>query len=511
MFFSHAEGGRCRFSITAACGAGFLLFGYDQGVFGGLLDNEPFLRTFGFPDTTIQGQIVATYDIGCIIGTLVSMFAGDKLGRRRSILIGCCILLVGAILQTASYSLAQMIIGRVIAGIGNGMNTIAIPIWQAETARAQDRGKLIVAQLVTNIFGIVITNWMNFGFTYIPHSPVSWRFPLAFQCFFALITTFLVLISPESPRWLVMKHRVSEAQEVLAKLTARPTNDPDVVEGIQTLVASINHEAEVQKSLLLKEIFTRNSKQQTLRRLLLGAGTAFFQQVGGTNVIAYYLPIVLTRSVGLSNRMSLVLSACDSMSLMFWGSMAALLIDRVGRKKLMLMGVSASSICFALVAVGLRYGGPDNKGMSVLAVVFIFMYYVFYGMSLLSIPYMYPAEINSQKMRNIGTSFATTVNWLFVYVVVVVTPTAIANIQWRYYMLYAIFNFCFIPVIWWFYIETANLSLEQVDRLFEIKHDAGKDVSWSKAARIALTEPRMRSELEAGKDHVSSEHCEVVA
>lgn len=158
MFFQESQGKPLQFGVTAACGAGFLLFGYDQGVFGGLLDNEPFLKTFGYPDATIQGQIVATYDIGCIIGTLVSMFFGDKLGRRRCILIGCCILIVGAVLQTASYSLAQMIVGRVVAGVGNGMNTVAIPVWQSETARADNRGKLIVAQLVTNIFGVVITN-----------------------------------------------------------------------------------------------------------------------------------------------------------------------------------------------------------------------------------------------------------------------------------------------------------------------------------------------------------------
>lgn len=158
MLLQNTRGRTLRYGITAACGAGFLLFGYDQGVFGGLLDNESFLRTFGFPGATIQGQIVATYDIGCIIGTLVSMYAGDKLGRRRCILTGCVVLIIGAILQTASYSLAQMITGRVVAGIGNGMNTIAIPIWQAETARPKDRGKLIVFQLVTNIFGIVITN-----------------------------------------------------------------------------------------------------------------------------------------------------------------------------------------------------------------------------------------------------------------------------------------------------------------------------------------------------------------
>lgn len=101
---------------------------------------------------------MATYDLGCIIGTIVSMCTGDKLGRRWSILIGCCILLVSAVLQTASYFLAQMIVGRVICGVGNGMNMIAIPIWQSETARPGDRGKFIVAQFVTNVFGIVITN-----------------------------------------------------------------------------------------------------------------------------------------------------------------------------------------------------------------------------------------------------------------------------------------------------------------------------------------------------------------
>lgn len=349
---------------------------------------------------------------------------------------------------------------------------------------------------------------MNYGFTFIPQSPVSWRFPLAFQCFFALVTITLVLITPESPRWLIMKNRVGEAQHILARILSRPDDDPIVISEIQHSLAALQHEAEVQRSVVLKEIFTRNSKQQTLRRILLGAGTAFFQQVGGTNVIAYYLPVVLTRSVGLSSRMALILSAVDSMSLMFWGSIAALLIDRVGRKRLMLMGAAASSVCFALVAVGLRYGGPDNKGMSILAVVFIFVYYVFYGMSLLSIPYIYPAEINSQKMRNVGTSFATTVNWLFVYVVVVATPTAIQNIKWRYYMLFAIFNLCFLPVIWYFYVETASLSLEQVDRLFEIKHDGGKDMSWADATRIARTEDE-DLQMHGEKDEINAEHYEM--
>ncbi|KAF7553664.1 hypothetical protein G7Z17_g3448 [Cylindrodendrum hubeiense] len=489
MFFANSEGDTLNYGITAACGAGFLLFGYDQGVFGGILSNEHFLRTFNYPNATMQGQIVATYDIGCILGTLLSIWVGDKIGRRRCILLGCCILIAGGIIQTASSTLAPMIVGRIVAGVGNGMNTIAIPIWQSETAKASHRGKLIVLQLVTNIFGIVITNWMNYGFTFVPNSAISWRFPLGFQCFFAIVTICLVLVTPESPRWLVMKDRVTEAQGILARLMAKPQDDAEVDSEIQYLVASVHHEAESNKSVTVKEIFS-GGPQQTFRRILLGAGTPFFQQVGGVNVIAYYLPVVLVRSFGMTERMALILSACDSISLMFWGAMAAFLIDRVGRKKLMLFGVSTSSVCFALVAVGLRYSGKnnENRGMSIFAVVFIFMYYVFYGLSLLSIPYMYPAEINSQRMRNVGTSIATAVNWSFVYVVVTITPIAIENIQWKYYMMYAIFNFCFIPIIYQFYVETANLSLEQVDRLFEIKHEGGKGMSWDQATKLARAE-----------------------
>lgn len=93
-------------------------------------------------------------------------------------------------------------------------------------------------------------------------------------------------------------------------------------------------------------------------------------------------------------------------------------------------------------------------------------YHIFYGMSLLSIPYMYPAEIHSQRIRNISTSIYTAVNWTCVYIVVVIAPTAIDSIGWKCYLIYAIFVFAFVPIVWRLYVETANLSLEQVDRLF---------------------------------------------
>lgn len=123
-----------NWAITATAGAGFLLFGYDQGVMSGLLTGPAFTRTFPSIDTnagahgssSLQGTVTAIYEIGCFFGSLICMVWGEQLGRRRSIALGCIILSIGAAIQASSYSIAQLIVGRIVAGLGNGMNTSTI-------------------------------------------------------------------------------------------------------------------------------------------------------------------------------------------------------------------------------------------------------------------------------------------------------------------------------------------------------------------------------------------------
>lgn len=122
------------YAITAAAGSGFLLFGYDQGVMSGLLTGNAFTRQFPEIDTTnggngsssLQGTVVAIYEIGCFFGALMAFAFAERFGRRWSIIIGCAILTVGAAIQCASYSIAQLIVGRIVAGLGNGINTATI-------------------------------------------------------------------------------------------------------------------------------------------------------------------------------------------------------------------------------------------------------------------------------------------------------------------------------------------------------------------------------------------------
>ncbi|KAM5345669.1 hypothetical protein ACJ41O_011530 [Fusarium nematophilum] len=479
MFLNSLEGTALTAMITFASGSGFALFGYDQGVFGALLGNDDFIKTFDDPDPTLQGQITATYDLGCFAGAIFAMWWGDRVGRKLTIAWGCAILVVGAIMQTAAYHVPVMIIGRFIAGIGNGMNTAAIPVWQSETVDARHRGRFMVLQLALNQVGNVMAQWLNYGMSFIPTNPVSWRFPLAFQCFFAALTVLFLPWLPDSPRWLAMKGRNEEAYTVLKRLGGQKRTEEHTKELYDLMLENLRHEAEAPK-FEFKSLF-KDDSLQTTRRMLLGAGTQAMQQWGGINVVTYYLPVVFA-SLGVGRNLSLILGACNAMNLMISTCVGATYVESFGRKKMMVWGAAVQALCFALVSTGLGIG---TKQWQSVAVAFVFGYYTTFGLSWIAVPWMYPAEVNTQRMRIAGAGVATATNWICNYAVVLVTPIGIDEIGWKYYLIYAVLNAVFVVIVQVFYVETAKLTLEEIDELFE-KHAAldgvvageGTDKDW---------------------------------
>jgi MFS family permease len=122
-------------------------YGYDQGVFGNVIISENFLHTFGYPSANMQGVMTSIYNIGCFIGAMSTVWTGDILGRPRQILLGSTIIGIGAIIQTCSWTVASMMVGRIVAGLGTGMNTATAGVWQAETSKMNSRGKLVIIQM----------------------------------------------------------------------------------------------------------------------------------------------------------------------------------------------------------------------------------------------------------------------------------------------------------------------------------------------------------------------------
>lgn len=149
--------------------------------------------------TTLLGTITAIYDVGCFLGAMFAFWIGERLGRKKTILLGTSIMLIGAVLQTSSFSVGQMMTARIISGIGNGLNSSTAPVWQTETATADLRGKLVIFENVLLLVGFSLANWLNYGFSFVS-GPVSWRFPLAVQLIFIIALFFLVPWLPESPR-----------------------------------------------------------------------------------------------------------------------------------------------------------------------------------------------------------------------------------------------------------------------------------------------------------------------
>ncbi|PYH89650.1 general substrate transporter [Aspergillus ellipticus CBS 707.79] len=468
------------FWITFSCATDMALFGYDQGVFSGVIVTQDFLEVHdlvGPTKTDTLSTVAAIYNVGCFIGAIVAFTLGERLGRKQSIVWGTGIILVGAVLQATSYSLPQIFVGRVVLGVGNGINTSNAPIWQTEISSAHLRGKAIMIEMLVNISGFVLANWINYGLSFVGGA-VSWRFPIAFQLIFTLILFAIVPWLPESPRWLMAHGYQTEAVEVLSCLGAKSVDDTYISTQRNEIKYSIQYERA--NAVRWKDMFKRNKTNdtKTLRRLFLGAGTQFMQQFGGINVMSYYLPTVLINAVGLSNRMARLLTACNAVSHLIFACLAVLLIESLGRRGLMLVSTCGQLLCFTIITALLRYAemGPSKTEVASASIVFFFLFYISFGLGMLGVPWLYPTEISSIPMRTKGAAIATATNWITNFVIVEITPIGIQNIGWKFWVIWVIFNALFLPIIYFFYPETgsiinangspANRTLEDLDAYY---------------------------------------------
>ncbi|PWY66506.1 general substrate transporter [Aspergillus sclerotioniger CBS 115572] len=463
-------GGWLTVWITVACATDMTLFGYDQGVFSGVVVTENFLETLdlvGSGKTQVLSTVTAIYDVGCFFGAILAFSFGERLGRKKSIIWGTSIMAVGTILQASSYNLAQMFVGRVVSGLGNGINTTTAPIWQTETSSARWRGRLVIFEMLMNLAGYCLVNWINYGLSFHGGS-VAWRFPIAFQFFFIFVLFATVPWLPESPRWLMAQGRIPEAIEVIACIEAKSVNDPYISTQRNEIEYSIQYERE--NAVSWRDLFLgkKTNDTKTLRRLVLGAGTQFMQQFEGVNVISYYLPTVLMESVGLSNKMSRLLTACNAVSYFVFTSGAVLLVERWGRRGLMMISTIGQFFSFLLITIMLRFSGtqPNGEKFASASIVFFFLFYIAFGMGMLGVPWLYPTEISSLPMRTKTAAVSTATNWIMNFVVVEITPIGIQSIGWKFWVIWTVFNAAFLPVIYLFYPETANRTLEDLDAYY---------------------------------------------
>jgi len=207
----------------------------------------------------------------------------------------------------------------------------------------------------------------------------------------------------------------------------------------------------------------RDGGQRFRYRTLLGIGGQFMQQLSGINLITYYAPVIFQQSVGLAHNISLLLAGFNGIAYFFSSLPPIWILDRLGRRKLMLFAAAGQACCMAVLA-GTVWDG--SKASGVVAVVMLFLFNFFFAIGLLAIPWLLPAEYAPLAIRTRAASLSSASNWIFTFLVVEITPISIKSIGYRTYIYFAIFNALFLPLIYFFYPETSKLSLEEIDDLF---------------------------------------------
>ncbi|KAK3077165.1 hypothetical protein LTS18_011042, partial [Coniosporium uncinatum] len=304
QFNLFGRGLKLRVAITVACEMAFILFGYDQGVFSGIVGNPHFLDTVSHPGEGLLGIIVSIYNLGCFTGCIMTLFLGEHFGRRRSMWIAMVWIIVGGALQASSYGVPQLMIARFITGIGTGIETSTVPMYQSELSKAHQRGRLVCSEAMFVGVGIVIAYWFDYGMNFTEGS-IAWRLPIACQVIFAFVVIGLVFGLPESPRWLYNKGRNEEAVKVLCDVYDYDTDHPEFIRESNQILHAIEIETHNTASSWW-DIF-KQDEVQTGKRVLLAYGMQFMNQVGGINLVVYYVPTVLEQNVGLTRNLSLLL------------------------------------------------------------------------------------------------------------------------------------------------------------------------------------------------------------
>ena len=480
---------------------------------GGIIVTSDFLDTLQLRNNaSLLGTVTALYDVGCLFGAIFAMCYGEALGRKRSIMLGTTVMAIGALLQTAAYGVPQMIVGRIVAGLGNGLNTSTAPVWQGETSQSKWRGKLVFVEMVLNIGGYSLSNWITYGFSFLP-GPVSWRFPLAFQFIFMIVLWVTVPWLPESPRWLIAHGRSDEAREIIANLEDKDPYDSYITTAYTEIVDAVEYER--QNAVSWSQIFRGKVGSQggtsSVRRLLLGAGTQAMQQLAGINVTTYYLPTVLMESVGMTEKMSRLVAACNSISYLLAGVVGIPSVEHWGRRPLFMFGALGQAFCYLLITILIAFneklGYPYQEQVASASIAFFFAYYVFFACGFQGIPWLYPVEINSLSMRTKGAALATATNWAMNFMVVEITPVGIQNLGYQFYIIWTVLNFSFVPIIYFFYPETANRALEDIDIFFRdnnaiFVHRNPEALSRKRPARYIEMERELVHHAEAKADEM---------
>lgn len=433
------------------------LFGYDQGVFSSIITTPRFKAQFNNPTAFEIGSIVAVLEIGALMTSISMSLIADKLGRRRTTRLGALIFTVGGFIQSIATTTWHLFIGRFISGLGIGLLSGTAPTYIVEIAPQKLRGAFATAQFTVNVAGYTSSIWIDY-FSSLINSNWSFRLPLTLQVVFGSILFFGTFLLVESPRWLLQHDHDEEGLIVLADLFANgEVHSPE----------AISHFTDIKQDVLLSKLDPPLSLYATIirypRRIIMGCSSLLFAQFNGINLISYYAPLVF-EAAGWKGRQAIEMTGYNAIVYLLSTIPPWWLVEHWGRKPLLVIGGFGMMASLILVAYCSSWGSNDG---AFLVVIFVIIYNSLFGLSWGPIPWQLAPEVLPTKARASGSSLATATNWLSNFIVGELAPIGLEVLEWRLYLIHALSCLVSIIVVWFIYVETKGVKLEDMDSMFD--------------------------------------------
>lgn len=433
-----------------------------------------FENDFGYSkkdQTQVNSNCVSILQAGAFFGCFIIWPLTDWLGRRLGLLICATVFIIGSILQVInSHSIGLFYAGRVISGLGVGGATVLVPMFSAEMAPKNIRGKLGSCFQLFFAVGVTISYWVDYaaksGLS--SKSSTQWQVPIGLQLVPGAILALGMLFVKESTRWLAKKGRNEQAYASLVWVRGG-VDSAETREEFAEIQNGVELELRESEGVTWKELLLPSNRY----RIFLAITVQTCAQLTGNTSLAYYAPQIFD-SIGAGNKSLFVTGFFGLVKIAGVSTFQFLLVDRIGRKKPFMGGAFMMGTFMLIIAcLGATHPPPktataathiNSYGATSIAMVYLEAFS--YNMSWGPLPWLYIGEIFPSRIREIGIACGAASQWLFNFVMSQITPHAIANIGWRTFLMFAIFNYAIILYSFFLLKETAHRSLEEMEVVF---------------------------------------------
>ncbi|WVW83553.1 hypothetical protein I302_105574 [Kwoniella bestiolae CBS 10118] len=457
--------------VLMAVSVGSFNYGLSFGVASAIIGLEGFLDYFSLHlagenasyASSMQGAFTGLFFAGGFFGSFFFAWLADKIGRKRALGIMSIVALIGSIISAVSVHIGMLIAGRIITGLASGGMNVIPPMFQSEVSVAEHRGQNVGLHGFMFVAGLATANWAGLGAVFSSNMALQWRLLLALQAVPSILLLVLGVWLPETPRWLILNGRPDEALITLKKLhdDGSDAEHQRALDEQSEIVRQI--ELDSRHDTSWSALFARPS---TRRRILLGIFVMFFQQSTGQNVL-YGLQINSLNSLGLIGWKASLIISCYVTWAAVLNFVGAALLDRVGRRTMMLIGLVGTTVADAIhTPLAITYGGGTNKAGAGAAVAFLFLFITFFAPCIDVTSYVYGAEIFPTYMRARGLAVTIATYFAFGAVYIATSNVASTTIGAKYNIIFISLSAINFAVAYYILPETKGLSLEEMGILF---------------------------------------------